>query len=351
MSWGPSVIGPTINSRYFVISQIGRGGYGSVFKAVDLTNGEIVALKKVFTFDRHSGLPISFYRERNCLKEMSGNENIVKLIQTFHSKEENCLYLVLEYCEYDLCALIHNYRLTYEQAQTYMKQILLSVQAMHSKDYVHRDLKPSNIFITRENVVKIGDFGLTRKLDKSRPLTSKVITPSYRPPEVLLGDSHYGKAVDIWSLGCVFYEMITNKVLFRPSASTDISQLMSIFSICGTPTQESWPGFENLPNANLIEKQKPIQSTLRELLERDVPSQMSNIIDLLESMLQLDPSKRLKIEQVMSHPFFAGNFELPNLSYPETHANDIVSIPITRNIIKIDPLLRHERILPPPILA
>lgn len=351
MYHGPSAIGPTINSQFFVVSQIGRGGYGSVFKAVDLRNGDIVALKKVFTFDQHVGLPPSYYREVNCLKEMDGNENIVKLKQIIHSKEEHCLYLALEYCEYDLCGLIHNYRLTLEQIQSYMKQILLSVQAMHIKDYVHRDLKPSNIFITRENIVKVGDFGLSRKLDKSRPLTSNVITPSYRPPEVLLGDSHYGTAVDIWSLGCVFYEMITNKVLFRPSASTDISQLMSIFCICGTPTQENWPGFENLPNASLIGQTKTIQSTLRELLERDISPEMYCIIDLLESMLQLDPSKRVNIEQVMSHPFFEGNFELPELSYPETHATDIVSIPITRQIIKIDSILKHERILPPPILA
>ncbi|KAK8861072.1 hypothetical protein M9Y10_012766 [Tritrichomonas musculus] len=351
MNEGHSAFGPTINSQFYVISQVGRGGYGSVFKAIDLSNGEVVALKKVFTFDPHTGIPSSFYREIKCLKEMDGNENIVKLKQIIRSKEEHCFYLVLDYCEYDLCGLVHNYGLTYEQAQTYMKQILNAVRSMHSKEFVHRDLKPSNIFLTVENVVKVGDFGLTRKLDKTRPLTSKVITQSYRPPEVLLGDSHYGPAVDIWSLGCVFYEMITNKVLFCPSSSTDISQLMSIFSICGTPTQENWPGFDKLPNSNLIKNTKTIKSTLRELLERDVPQELSIIIDLLESMLQLDPSKRINIEQVMSHPFFADDFVLPALSYPETHAANIVSIPIARNIIKIDSLLMHERILPPPILV
>ncbi|OHT14004.1 Serine/threonine-protein kinase ppk23 [Tritrichomonas foetus] len=402
----------SISSEYDVVSHVGRGGYGNVYKAINKSTGEIVALKKVNSFDIHGGLPTSYYREVNCLKEMRGHPNIVNLKNICRSKDsssgESCLYLVMDYCEYDLSGLIHNYGLTIRQIQSFMRQILIAVQDMHSHGYVHRDLKPSNVFVTKEGVIKVGDFGLTRKLDKSRPLTSKVITPSYRPPEVLLGDSHYDQSVDVWSLACVLYEMVTGKVLFRPSTASDLSQLLSIFEICGMPNQENWPGFDKLPNASILQMcQSPknsnnqysnnsmtfsnnsmtqysnnsfsdgfsyqCKSALRELLEQTIPPQLHTIVDLLESMLQLDPRRRATIAQALEHPFFADteqasaagtSFELSCLPYPETHAIDVsAKIPLAKHknlnanvdfvnkALNARQILRPARVLPPPILA
>ncbi|OHT00679.1 CMGC family protein kinase [Tritrichomonas foetus] len=344
---------PPINDEFDIISQVGRGGYGNVFKAVENSTGDVVALKKVNTFNTHSGLPLAYYREVKCLKELKESDNVLNIRRVIKSEDEHCLYLVLDYCEYDLSGLIHKHGLSADQIKSYMKQILLGTQAIHSKGFVHRDFKPSNILVTKNNVLKIADFGLARKLDKNRPLTPKVMTQSYRPPEILLGESNYDHSVDIWSLACVFYEMLTGKVLFKPSTSSDVSQLCSIFQICGSPNEQNWPGFDELPNSDFVKMMRSFNPVLRELLEQTIPSQFHSLIGLLESMLQLDPSKRINVQQALDHPFFSDDFVLPMLTHPEAHAMNVfsVNVPLAKNIERMKNFLRPERVLPPPILA
>ena len=346
---------PAISDRFIVISEVGRGGYGVVYKAIDTMSGDIVALKQVNSFNVHVGLPLSFYRENASLTEMKDNPNIVNLRETVRSEDGEHLYMVLDYCEYDLSGLLHSYTLNGRQIQSYMKQILLAVKSLHDKGFVHRDLKPSNIFLTKNNVIKVGDFGLTRKIDKKRTLTPKVMTRSYRPPEVILGDSHYNSSVDIWSLGCVFFEMLTGKALFKPTTSSDFSLLDSIFAICGSPNDENWPGFNKLPNAGLVQISKPNtnKSTLREFLQENIPIHYQILIELLEKMLKIDPNQRITVDQALEHPFFESNFVLRPLKYPEVHGSvsSKEKIPIKKNILDLKKLIRSQRVMPPPILA
>lgn len=252
---------------------------------------------------------------------MKGHENIINYSSTVRSNNDNSLYLVLDYCEYDLAVLINNYGLSQFQLKSYMKQLLLGLSSLHDHGYVHRDIKPSNVFVTKDNKIKLGDFGLTRKifdnnsdvdcfldcssqLSRDRTMTTQIMTQSYRPPEVLLEDTNYDQSIDIWSLACVFYEMLTGKVLFYSSSSTVFSQLASILRICGSPNQENWPGFDKLPKANYIDMMQKFVPALRELLELTIPPQYHCLIDLLQSMLQLDPKKRINAHQALSHPFF-----------------------------------------------
>ena len=346
-----SVFIPMIDSRYQIISEIGHGGYSIVYKAIEISSRNEIALKKIQVFDKHLGLPTSFYRELKCLQQMAGIPNIVQLKNVIRSKSEGCFYFSLEYCEYNLFSVLHTITLTRQQIQSYFKQILLAVQHMHSLGYIHCDLKPSNILLTKDNQIKLCDFGMTSKCDDSyNKISNNIATPSYRPPEILLGDTKISPSIDIWGLGCILYEMVTQKKLFNPIDSSDISQLFAIFQICGTPTELTWPKFDLLPNSVSIRSFPIIQSNLHQILEISLPTEFSFLIDLLENMLQLDPSKRLKLETILSHPFFTDDIKLPQLHLMESHTKD--SIPkVSPFIKKVERFMRPERVLPPPILA
>jgi serine/threonine protein kinase len=117
----------------------------------------------------------------------------------------------------------------------------------HQRKIMHRDIKTSNILISDDcKTVKIADFGLARTYDLPlKTYTHEVVTIWYRAPEILLGQNQYGTAIDVWALGCVFYELAHKKPLF--SARTEIEQLMKIFKLLGTPHENNWQGSSNLP--------------------------------------------------------------------------------------------------------
>jgi serine/threonine protein kinase len=135
--------------------------------------------------------------------------------------------------------------------KTYLKQILSGVHACHCNRIMHRDLKPQNILVGQDGLLKIADFGLARAFSVPlRPLTQEVVTIWYRAPEIFLGSPEYTIAVDMWSVGCIFYEMIKLVPLFQ--ASEDIEMIDRIFSVLGTPNDQMWPGFSQLPNVLLF---------------------------------------------------------------------------------------------------
>lgn len=343
--------GPPASTRFLVLSQVGEGTYSSVFKAVDTSDGTLVALKRVKTFVGQFGVPMSFYRENECLRnEHLQSEHLVKLKDVIH--DDTGLIMVLEYCEFDLSGLIHRKPgLSVNQVRSYAKQLLEGVKLMHQNSYIHRDLKPANVFVTRGNVVKLGDFGLSRTIDTSgRPMTRDVVTPVYRAPELLLQNGTYGQPVDVWSLGCLLYEMMTGKLLFRPNRFGDLAQLESIFGICGTPTAEDWPEFQLLPESQLLQMLRVRPSVLEGVLDSTLPPEFLGAKDLLMAMLQVNPAKRITVEDALAHSFFAEEVpELPPLSISETHAADTVRVP--KPAISRPLLMQLKRVLPPPICA
>jgi serine/threonine protein kinase len=301
--------GGTLRDRFRIVNEIGAGQYGTVYKAVEIATGIPRALKRVVCLNGTEGLPLAFYRETKCLTTMS-HPNIVALHGVVRSASQNQLHLILEYCEYDLAVII-NVRgfpgLPFRQVRSYSRQLLLGLSALHDAGFVHRDIKPANILITSDNVLKIGDLGLARNLLQSsaRKLSNHVVTPCYRSPELLLADSNYGLPVDIWSAACVIYEMVTGRMLFQPSSNTDLGQLLSIFSVCGTPTPDDWPGIESLPGYASIARGPHTHSILSQRLLETLPPEFHCLSELLEAMLVLDPRQRITADEVLTHPFFA----------------------------------------------
>jgi serine/threonine protein kinase len=351
---GPSELGTPTSLRYSVIAPIGRGGYGVVFKARDPETGMPVALKRVHIFDPNIGLPQSFFRERDCLNSFD-HPNILCLNEIVQDPAQGAIYLVLEYCEFDLSGLIHRGRLSVPQVSAYFRQLLTAVSELHQQGIIHRDLKPANVFVTRNNTVKLGDFGLARSLNPNRchPLTQDVVTPSYRAPELIAGAADYGTPVDIWSLGCLLYEMITTRRLFTPSTRTHIGQLDSIFKICGFPTDHTWPGFTGLPAGFLVIPATGPQPPLRDRLLGALPPEFAGFADLIEGMLRLDPAQRITIQEALEHPLLRGEFVLNDLAIEEVHAMDVTRERVQKNSLGLrnTDAIRPDRVLPVRILA
>ena len=236
-------------------------------------------LNKVKLESEQEGVPATTIREIVLLKELQ-HENIVRLLD--QSMSEDLIILIFEYLDQDLSKFMElNYPngMEISTIKSVMCQILKGVKHLHNRKILHRDLKPQNILYTNEGVAKVGDFGLARAFGipfKYYPQT--VVTLWYRPPEIILGSSSYTTSIDIWSVGCIFAEMFTNKVLFETKSEDE--QLSKIYSIVGSPTVEDWPEMVGLPKYEEIKEHVPKQN-LADVIEH-IDEDAS---DLLEKML------------------------------------------------------------------
>ncbi|RCV13823.1 hypothetical protein SETIT_2G376800v2 [Setaria italica] len=282
------------------LQKVGQGTYSSVFRARELETGKIVALKKV-RFDNFEPESVRFMaREIQILRRLD-HPNVMKLEGLITSRLSCSLYLVFEYMEHDLAGLCSSPDIKFTDAQLkcYMNQLLSGLEHCHSRRVVHRDIKGANLLVNNEGVLKIADFGLANYFDpsKNHPLTSRVVTLWYRPPELLLGSTHYDAAVDLWSVGCVFAEMFRGKPILQ--GRTEVEQLHKIFKLCGSPADDYWKK-SKLPHATIFKPHHPYPSTLRDVF-KEVPG---NALSLLETLLSVEPYKRGTAAGALSSEFF-----------------------------------------------
>ncbi|PNY08972.1 putative serine threonine-protein kinase, partial [Trifolium pratense] len=169
----------------------------------------------------------------------------------------------------------------------------------HSRGVMHRDIKGSNLLVNNEGILKVADFGLANfcSYGNKQPLTSRVVTLWYRPPELLLGSTDYGPSVDIWSVGCVFAELLVGKPILK--GRTEVEQLHKIFKLCGSPPDEYWKK-TRLPHATLFKPQQPYDSCLRETF-KDFPA---TSVNLLQTLLSVEPNKRGTASSALSSEYF-----------------------------------------------
>ena len=220
---------PDLNAKYALQGRIGEGAYGEVFRGMHRDTGSTVAIKRIRSEAMKDGIPTTALREIVFLKQLS-HENIVTLTDAI--LEPGQYFLVFEYMDGDLYFLLqHSDKpLAVDLVQSYTSQLLHGLAYCHSRGIMHRDLKPQNLLISRDGTIKIADFGLCRAFSLEA-LTVEVVTPWYRPPEILLGSKTYALSVDIWSAGCIIVEMASRIVLFQ--GNCDIDQLHLIFQILG----------------------------------------------------------------------------------------------------------------------
>ncbi len=238
-------------------------------------------------------------REVSLLKELSGHPNVVALLEVIYLKKT--LYLVFPFLKTDLKQHMDSIGVSPLDAKKFTWQLLNGVHFCHKRRVLHRDLKPQNILISKDGVVQLADFGLGRAVSLPlRQYTNEVVTLWYRAPEILLGQESYSTPIDLWSIGCIFCEMLTKKPLFP--GDSEIDQLFRIFRTLGTPTDDMWPGVRQLPNFH------PIFPSYREQQLRshfpDVAEQESVAFDLLEEMLIFNPARRISVKAALAHVYF-----------------------------------------------
>nr|QNH86181.1 cyclin dependent kinase 1 [Meretrix meretrix] len=285
---------------YTKIEKIGEGTYGVVYKGKNKKTGKLVALKKIRLESEDEGVPSTAIREISLLKELQ-HPNIVCLEDVL--MQENKLYLVFEFLSMDL----KKYMDTIPSGQymdkmlvkSYTYQIIQGILFCHQRRVLHRDLKPQNLLIDNNGVIKLADFGLARAFGiPVRVYTHEVVTLWYRAPEILLGSQRYSTPVDVWSVGCIFAEMVTKRPLFH--GDSEIDQLFRIFRTLTTPTEDTWPGVSSMPDY------KPTFPNWKtNQLANSVKQLDNNGLDLLQQMLIYDPSLRLTARDALNHPYFA----------------------------------------------
>ncbi|KAM9375818.1 cyclin-dependent kinase 10 isoform 1-T1 [Pholidichthys leucotaenia] len=229
------------------LNRIGEGTYGIVYRARDTKSDEIVALKKVRMDKEKDGVPISSLREITLLLRLR-HSNIVELKEVVVGSQLESLFLVMSYCEQDLASLLENMQTPFSEAQVkcIVLQLLRGLAYLHHNFIIHRDLKVSNLLMTDKGCVKIADFGLARMYGIPQPpMTPRVVTLWYRAPELLLGTKTQTTALDMWAVGCILAELLAHKPLLP--GTSEIQQVDLIVQLLGTPNENIWPGFSQLP--------------------------------------------------------------------------------------------------------
>lgn len=298
--------------RYYKTMKVGQGAYGTVYQAKDNRTGETVALKEIRIDSHQEGVPAAAIREVSLLKVLR-HKNIVKLLDVCQTEVH--LILVFEYIDQDLRKYLDHYESTgldQRTIQRFLRDLLTAMDFCHDQDVLHRDIKPQNLLISRNKDLKVADFGLGRSFGiPIKNLSHEVVTLWYRSPDVLLGSRQYGTTVDMWSVGCVFAEMVTCSPLFP--GKNDAEQLLLIFKFLGSPNVEVWPSMNSYPNStNMLSKVE-----FRENLKPACESVFSTPayerigpqgIDLLRRMLKYEPSQRISAKEALNHPYMQLQF-------------------------------------------
>jgi len=271
----------------------------------DQSTGRHVAIKKTKKLhadqEQVGGIGFMAVREIKLMHAVN-DPHIMRCLDVFMVGRS--LHLVMDLMDGDLRKVIENRNmiLTESHVKCLAKQILCGLATLHRHSFVHRDVTPGNILLNYSSgIARITDFGVSRTVGHGdRPMTPRCTTLRYRAPELLYGARYYGMSVDIWSLGCIFAELILREPFFQGTGEIDM--LYKIFEKRGTPSEERWLGVSSLPF--FFEFSHNPTPSLSTLLSGTSPSALS----LLDGLLSLDPKGRPEATEASEHEFFTSTY-------------------------------------------
>ncbi|XP_070695291.1 cyclin-dependent kinase 11B isoform X1 [Pempheris klunzingeri] len=297
----PALQGCRSVEEFQCLNRIEEGTYGVVYRAKDKKTDEIVALKRLKMEKEKEGFPITSLREINTILKAQ-HPNIVTVREIVVGSNMDKIYIVMNYVEHDLKSLMETMKQPFlpGEVKTLMIQLLRGVRHLHDNWILHRDLKTSNLLLSHKGILKIGDFGLAREYGSPlKPYTPVVVTLWYRSPELLLGAKEYSTAVDMWSVGCIFGELLTQKPLFP--GKSEIDQINKIFKDLGSPSEKIWPGYNELP---AVKKMTFTEYPYNNLRKRFGALLSDQGFDLMNKFLTYCPSKRILSDEALKHEYF-----------------------------------------------
>ncbi|XP_004407429.1 PREDICTED: cyclin-dependent kinase 11B isoform X1 [Odobenus rosmarus divergens] len=297
----PALQGCRSVEEFQCLNRIEEGTYGVVYRAKDKKTDEIVALKRLKMEKEKEGFPITSLREINTILKAQ-HPNIVTVREIVVGSNMDKIYIVMNYVEHDLKSLMETMKQPFlpGEVKTLMIQLLRGVKHLHDNWILHRDLKTSNLLLSHAGILKVGDFGLAREYGSPlKAYTPVVVTLWYRAPELLLGAKEYSTAVDMWSVGCIFGELLTQKPLFP--GKSEIDQINKVFKDLGTPSEKIWPGYNDLP---AVKKMTFTEYPYNNLRKRFGALLSDQGFDLMNKFLTYFPGRRVSAEDGLKHEYF-----------------------------------------------
>ncbi|XP_053157309.1 MAPK/MAK/MRK overlapping kinase isoform X4 [Hemicordylus capensis] len=283
--------------EYKTIGKIGEGTFSDVLKIQSLKDGRYYACKQMKqhfeSIDRVNNL-----REIQALRRLNPHPNILTLHEVIYDKKAGAVALICELMDMNVYELIKGRKkpLPEKRIMHYMYQLCKSLDHMHRNGIFHRDVKPENILI-KQDLLKLGDFGSCRSTHSKQPYTEYISTRWYRAPECLLTDGYYSYKMDMWSAGCVFYEIASFHPLFP--GSNELDQISKIHDIIGTPPKKILNKFKQSRVMSFdfpMKRGKGISPLM--------PNVSNKSLTLMYAMIQYDPDERIDAHEALQHPYF-----------------------------------------------
>ncbi|NXU49437.1 MOK kinase, partial [Turnix velox] len=284
--------------EYKTVGKIGEGTFAAVMKTLSLRDRKYYACKQMK--QRFESVDqVNKLREVQALRKLRPHPHILRLHEVVFDKKAGSLSLICELMDMNIYELIKGMRkpLPEKKIKNYMYQLCKSLDYIHRNGIFHRDVKPENIFI-KQNTLKLGDFGSCASIYSKQPHTEYISTRWYRAPECLLTNGYYSYKIDMWSAGCVFYEISSFEPLFP--GSNELDQISKIHDIIGTPANKT---------LNKLKKQsRTVNFHFSFKKGKGIPPFVHNLsskgLSLLYAMIKYDPDERIAAQQALRHPYF-----------------------------------------------